>query len=180
MAQRHAEFLERGARLFAISADTPPMNAAVVRRLALPFPILSDPDRDQAITPLGFADEDDPRDISRPGAMMISTDGETAYTMLGRDYAHRPVEDLLLQRVEALGLPPTSQDPPELGEVEPGEKAVPLEALPYYFRGAKFTALALRRRHRDLGDDFAEDTRAYLEMVERYLDALTGVEERRE
>ncbi len=180
MAQRHGEFLERGARVFAISADTAPMNAAIVEKLALPFPILADPGRDLLITPLGFADETDPREIARPGAAVFSPEGDLIYSMVGRDYADRPEEDVLLEQVTSLGLSPTSQGPPKVGVVEPGEKAVPFEGLPHYFRGAKFTALAIRRRHRDLGEDFADDTTAYLAMVERYLDALTEVEERRE
>jgi len=178
MAKRHGEFLEQGARVFAISADTPPMNAAIVEKLALPFPFLSDTDRDHAITPLGFADEKDPREISRPGAAVVSPEAEVVYTMIGRDYADRPEETVLLEQVSALGLNPTSQDPPVLGEIAAGEKAMPYEGLPHYFRGAKFASLAIRGRHRDL-EDVVEDTRAYTEMVERYLDALSDVEDRK-
>lgn len=180
MANRHDEFLERGGRVFGISADTAPMNAAMVDKLALPFPILSDPDRDRAITPLGFADERDPREIARNGALIISPDGEVVVSLLGRDYADRPEEDGLLDELTSLGLPPTTQAPPEVGEIESGERAMPLEALPPYFRGAKFAALALRSRHRDLGDELTGDIERYVEMVERYLEALPGVSRRRE
>jgi peroxiredoxin len=48
------------------------MNAAVVEKLALPFPLLADPGRDRVIAPLGFADEKDPRQTSRPGTTTIS------------------------------------------------------------------------------------------------------------
>ena len=179
MANRHGEFLERGARLFPISADTPPMNAALVDKLALPFPILSDPDRSEAIEPLGFADEKDPRNIAGCGTVIFAPDGEVVMSELGRDYADRPEEDDLLDRLARLDLAPTTQDPPELGEVEPGERAMSYEGLPHYFRGAKFAAMALRKRHRALGREFTGDTRAYVRMVERYLEALPGVEERR-
>jgi AhpC/TSA family len=179
MARRHGEFLERGGRVFGLSADTVPMNTAMVAKLALPFPILSDPDRSEAITPLGFADEGDPRQISRPGTVMIDPDGEVVFSVTGRDYADRPDEDVLLHRLADLGLGPVTQDAPDLGEAEAGPTAMAYEGLPFYFRGAKFAAMALRGRHRDLGDTFLDDTRAYLRMVERYLEALPFVEERR-
>ena len=179
MANRHGEFVQRGGRVFGISADTVEMNAAMVEKLALPFPILSDPDRDKAIAPLGFADENDPRGIARTGALIISPQGEIVFSLLGRDYADRPVEDDLLASLAALGLPATTQAPPEIGEVTPGDKAMAYEGLTHYFRGAKFATLAIRRRHRDLGEEFAADTKGYLAMVERYIDALPGVEERR-
>lgn len=179
MAQRHDEFLARGARVYGLSADTPPMNTAVVEKLALPFPVLSDPDRSQAVTPLGFADEKDPRQISRPGTLIVDPDGEIVFSITGRDYADRPDEDTLLEALDGLGLPATSQSPPEREESQPGEKAMPYEGLAHYFRGAKFAALALRSRYRDLSEELADDTKRYVQMVERYLEALPAVEERR-
>jgi AhpC/TSA family len=179
MANRHQEFLDRGARVFAISADTASMNAAVVEKMALPFPILSDVDRDQAITPMGFADEKDPREIARPGAAVISPEAEVVYSWLGRDYADRPLEDILLEELDRLGLDSTDQTPPELGEIEAGDKAMPFEGLSSYLRGAKFAGLAIRSRYRDSGEDFADDLKRYVEMLDRYLEALPGVEERK-
>lgn len=180
MATRHEEFLARGGRVVGISADTVPMNAAMVHKLALPFPLLSDPDRDKAITPLGFADEKDAREIARTGALIISPDGEIVMSLLGRDYADRPEEDELLDRLASLDLAPTTQAPPAVGEMEAGERAVTVESLTPYFRGAKFASLAIRGRHRDLGDEFAADTKRYAEMVDRYLDALAMVKQRKE
>lgn len=179
MAKRHGEFLERGGRVYGISADTAPMNAAVVEKLALPFPVLSDPDRSEAITPLGFADEKDPRQISRPGTLIIDTSGNIVFSITGRDFADRPNEDTLLAALAELGLPATTQDPPDIGESKPGEKAMAYEGLPHYFRGAKFAVLALRGRHRGAGDEYADDTKSYVQMVDRYLEALPAVEERR-
>ncbi len=57
--------------------------------------------------------------------------------------------------------------------------AIPGEALKYYFSGAKFAALALRRRYRDISDDFRDGTKAYVAMVEKYLWALAAVGERK-
>lgn len=165
--------------MFGLSADSPAQNAAVMEKLALPFPILSDVERDQAVTPLGFADENDPRLISRPGVVIISPDGEIVSRFVGKDYADRPDEDLVLEELGSLGLDPTAQEAAEHGPVEPGEMAIPGEALKYYFSGAKFAALALRRRYRDISDDFRDGTKAYVAMVEKYLGALAAVGERK-
>jgi hypothetical protein len=179
MADRHDEFLEFGSRVFALSADTPPMNAAVAEKLALPFPFLADPERDRAITPLGFADEKDPRQISRPGTVIVSPQGEIVFSVTGRDYADRPDEDTLLEEVARLGLDPTTQGPPEIGDVEPGPNAAVLEELFPYFRGAKFAVLAARSRYREVGQVYRDDLKTWVQMIERYVEALTAVEQRR-
>lgn len=179
LAKRHDEFLDRGARVYGLSADTIAQNAAMVEKLALPFPILADPDRDRAITPLGFADEKDPRLISRPGTVIVSPQGEVVFSVTGRDYADRPDEDLLLAELALLGLEPTTQGPPEVGEAAPGPNAMPYDDLAAYFRGAKFAVLAVRSRHRELGEEFRDDLKRYVQMVERYVGALPEVEERR-
>ncbi len=179
MAQRQAEFNEKGAKIYGLSADSPGQNSAVMEKLALPFAILSDGERDEAIRPLGFEDEDDVRQISRPGVAVVAPDGEVVYRYVGRDYADRPEEDILLSDLDKLGLPAIIQKRDEPGVIEPGEKAIPGEGLRFYFSGAKFANLALRRRHRDLGDEFQDDTKAYVQMIERYLEALSAVEDRR-
>ncbi|HIE22119.1 MAG TPA: redoxin domain-containing protein [Acidimicrobiia bacterium] len=178
MAQRHDEFLERGGRVFAVSADSPGQNSAVVEKLALPFPILSDPDRSQAITPLGFADDEDPRQISLPAAVVIDPDGEEAYRFVGRDFADRPDEGDLLAALEGLGLEATNQDPPARGPAQPGEAALNIRVLEPYFKGGLHAAYALRRRHRPL-EEFADDAKAMMRMLDRYLKALAAVEKRR-
>lgn len=165
--------------MYGISADAPPMNTAVVEKLALPFPILSDPDRSEAITPLGFADENDPRQISRPGTVVVAPTGDVVFAVTGQDYADRPDEDVLLDALADLGLERTSQDPPTLGEAHPGERAMPFEGLTHYFRGAKFAVLAVRGRHRELGEDFRHDTKRYVQMLDRYIEAMGSVEGRK-
>lgn len=178
MAMRHGEFLSAGARLYGLSADSPLQNAAVMEKLTLPFPILSDENREAAITPLGFADEKDPRQISRAGVVIVDSRGEIVHRSVGRDYADRPDEDELIDALRKLELKPTSQDRPAVGKIEPGEKAIPLEGIPHYLRGAKFAALALRSRYRDMSDEFKDDAKAYVQMVDRYLEAMAAAEER--
>jgi hypothetical protein len=178
MAQRHDEFLKLGGRLYAISADTAEQNAAMIEKLALPYPILADPGRDRAITPLGFADEKDPRQISRPGTVIVSPDGEISFRVSGRDFADRPDEEIILEALRNLNLEPTTQGSPAVGEAQPGEKAMALEGLLSYYRGAKFAVLALRSRYRELSEDFRDDAKAYAQMVDRYIEALSAVEDR--
>ena len=67
MAQRQGEFNDMGARIYGLSADSPGQNSAVMEKLALPYAILSDEDRDQAVRPLGFEDEKDVEDNEPPG-----------------------------------------------------------------------------------------------------------------
>jgi len=179
MADRRDEFNDAGARVFALSTDTPGQNSAVMEKLALTFPLLSDEGKEDAVRPLGFDDEGDPRQISKPGSVIISPDGEVMSRFVGEDYADRPDEDDILREVLALGLPPTSQGLPAIGASEPSEKAMPYEGLKYYFSGAKFATLALRRRHRHIADEFKDDTKQYVAMIERYLAALSSVKGRK-
>jgi hypothetical protein len=179
LATRHHEFLAAGARLFAITVDSPPQNSFVMTDLALPFPLLSDPDRASAITPLGFADEKDPRLISRPGSIVVAPGGAETWRYLGRDYADRPHEDLLLDEVAGLGLPAIGQDTPEVGDPVRGPNGTSTKALPTYFRGSKFAALALRGRYRTLGDEFRDDIKRHAQMTDRYIEAISAALERR-
>ena len=111
--------------------------------------------------------------------MILAPGGEEVWRHKGRDYADRPHEDDLLEQVTAMGLDPTKQEPPEVGPVETGPTAVSIEGLTPYLRGAKFASLAIRSRYRDLGEEFRDDTKRYAQMVDRYLEALTMIEERR-
>lgn len=178
MAMRHSEFLDRGVRLFGLSADTPGQNAAVMEKLALTFPLLSDEGRQAAITPLGFADEKDPRQISRAGLVIIGPEGGILHREVGQDYADRPDEDELLAIIDGFGLDPTTQEAPNIGEPEPGAKAMPLEGIPHYFRGAKFAVLAMRGRYRELSDGLKDDTKKYAQRMDRYIEAISAVDDR--
>ncbi len=66
-----------------------------------------------------------------------------------------------------------------MGPVTVHHLSVPIEGLPHYLRGAKFAVLALRARHRSVDEEFKDDTKVYVQRVERYLEALTAVEKRK-
>ena len=172
MAQRHGELLDAGVRTVGISVDSPAQQSAMVDKLGLPFPLLSDADRTGAVEPLGVADERDPREISRPAMVLVAPDRTEAWRYVSRDFADRLPEDEVVAQARSLGLPPTSQPEPETVDPRPGPKAMPLDGLPYYLRGARFAALAMGLRHRDKGEEIADDAKAYVAEMDRYIEAV--------
>lgn len=178
MASRHDEFLAAGSRIAAISVDSVGQQAAIVDMLDLPFPVLSDPDRSGAIAPFGIADPKDPREIAIPAMMLVDPEGNEVFRFVSRDYADRLPEDEVLAQVDELGFGPTTQDAPTPGAPEPGERAMPLDGLPYYLRGARFAIAAFGYRHKDLDESLKEDSKAYVEEMDRYLDAVRALRKR--
>jgi hypothetical protein len=151
----------------------------MVDKLDLPFPMLSDPDRSGAIEPLGLTDPDDPRGISRPALVLLAPGGEEVWRFVSRDFADRLPEEEVLDRVRRAGWSATTQDRPALAAIEPGPKAMPLDALPAYFRGARFAALAMGLRHRQLGEAIAQDSKAYVAEMDRFIAAVGDLRQRR-
>ena len=139
----------------------------MIEKLRLPFPLLSDPDRSQAITPWGLADPHDRRDIAIPAVVGVKTDGTEAFRFTSRDFAERPTEDWVIEALRRMGLPPTTQTLPELGPIELGPRATPIDHLFPYFRGARFAVVALSRRYPDI----AEDAEAYTAEMDRYMES---------
>ena len=139
----------------------------MVDQLKLPFPFLSDPDRTLAIRPFGVADERDPREIAIPTSILLAPGGDEVYRRLSTDFADRPTEDALVQAAQQLGLDPTTQEAPELGPIEPGEKAFDINLLGTYLRGAKFAAYAMSLRF----PEAKESSKAYGAQVDRYIEA---------
>ncbi len=154
--------------MFGISVDSPGQNSAMIEKLGLGFPILSDPDRSRAISPFGLADEADPREIALPAVVVLGPGGEEAFRFVSRDFADRVPEEVLLDRLRRLEHPPTSQEPPELGPLQPGPKAMPFESLFPYLRGARFAVVAMSRRHGAIKEDAA----AYIEQMDRYIESV--------
>jgi hypothetical protein len=138
----------------------------MIEKLRLPFPLLSDPDRTQAIIPYGLADEKDPRNLARPAVVIVAPDGAERYRAVSRDFADRLSEDALLEALRGLSLPATAQDPPLLGASRPGPAAMPVDHLYPYFRGARFAVVAMSRRH----PDTKEDAAGYIAEMDRYME----------
>ena len=150
----------------------------MVEKLKLPFPMLSDPDRSQAIIPYGLADDRDPRRVARPAVVVAAPGGEEVYRFVARDYADRLSEDVLVETLSGQGLPSTTQPPPTPGHAEPGPQAMPIRAMIPYFRGGRFAVLALGMRHRHLGEEFKDDTKAFIAEMDRYDDAVKALRDR--
>lgn len=174
MAQQHHRFTAAGARLVGVSVDTVEQNAAMVEKLALPFPLLSDVGGSSAIKPYDLWHPDP--EIARPAIVVVAPDGTAAFRRVGSDFADRPTEDDVVAEVERLNLPPTSQAQPRRGNPRPGGRAVDLAWLPAYLRGAKFAATALGMRMPEAAGEVETLTAEY----DRYLDAVRNRRKRSE
>ena len=168
----HPQILQAGARLFAISVDPPERNAAMIAKLSLPFPYLSDPDRSQAIIPYGVADEKDHRQIARPSIVVVAPGREEAFRFVSRDFADRADEEVVIAALERLNLPPTTQEPPENGADRLGSGSMSPSQLKVYFRGARFAAQAMGLRHAHFAEEIKIDSKAYVAQMDRFTAAL--------
>lgn len=144
----------------------------MIQKLRLPFPLLSDPDRTAVIEPYGLADPKDPRSLALPAMVLIGPDGEERWRFVSRDFADRLPEDEVLEQASTLGLASTTQPPPTLGALRPGPRAMPIEDLHPYFRGARFAALAMGLRHGHYDDSIKNDSKAYVAEMDRYMEAV--------
>ena len=162
-----------------IDVDTPGQHAAMIEGLDIPFPYLSDPDRSLAVAPFGVVDEKDARNLARPAMILIDTDGEERFRFVSRDFADRYPEDGVLEVADSLGLAPVGPEPMHVGTPEPGPSTMPFVGLFYYLRGARFAAQAMGLRHKDLGESIKEDSKAYVETMDRMLEHIKEYTKRR-
>ncbi len=93
------EIEKRGARLFAISVDTVEESAALVAKLGLGFPLLSDPGM-KTIIAYGVAM--DGEDIAVPSTFVIDRNRRIRFAYVGETQADRPSNDALLGWLDAL------------------------------------------------------------------------------
>lgn len=162
-----------------MDVDSPAQHAAMVDKLGLPFPYLSDPDRSQLVGPLGVSDLKDPRNIAVPALILLDSDGVERWRFVSRDFADRLPEDEVVEAARSIGLTATTQAAPVVGPMEPGPNAMPFDKLGTYFRGAKFAAQAMGLRHGYLDESVKEDSKAYVAEMDRYIEAVTRLREHR-
>lgn len=138
--------------------DTVAENAAMVDKLRLPFPLLSDPDA--AI--IAAWDVYDPvggthGPIARPAIFVVGRDLSIPYEYVGRDFADRPPNPVLYEAMDAVkDVSPSALATTELA---PGprprdarnlaDKPMPLADIAPYFRGASFGVQAMSLRTDD-------------------------------
>jgi hypothetical protein len=159
-------------RIVAIDVDDPGQHAAMVEKLDLPFPMLSDTDRTGAIDRYDVADPSDPRGLARPAVILLDDRGVERFRFVSRDFADRLPESDVLDAAQGLGLAAVTQDRPVPGVPVPGDRAMPLEQLLPYLRGARFAALAMGLRHRHVDPAIAEDSKAFVALMDDYVEVL--------
>jgi peroxiredoxin len=86
-------FEAAGVALAGIVVDGVEQNQAMVQKLLLPFPILSDPES-RVITEWGVLNDRE-ANIAKPAIFGVRPDWSIAYTYIGEDYADRPDDDEL-------------------------------------------------------------------------------------
>ena len=169
MAREYGEYLRRGATVAAVVIDPPGQNAAMAEKLALPFPILADPDGEGAIRPYGLWD--DAGRMAKPAIVVVAPDGREAYRHVGVDFMDRPNDDETLTALDGLDLEPIAAplEPVPHSAPSPGPRAMKLTDLGVYMRGVRFAMQAMAGRARDPFDKAeAERTSA---MAERFMTA---------
>jgi peroxiredoxin len=84
-------FEESGLQVAAISVDSVDQQRAMVEKLLLPFPLLSDPDG-QVIRSWDVW-SDGEGGLARPAVFLVRPDGSLAHSYVGSDYADRPDDE---------------------------------------------------------------------------------------
>jgi hypothetical protein len=168
LAQHHARITAAGARVVGISVDSVGQNAAMVDKLRLPFPLLSDPGGEQVIKPYRVWHEGNP--FAQPAIVVVTPDRRVAYREVGDDFVDRLGEDQLVEAITGLVLPPTTQDSPRPGQPAPGSRAVDLAWLPAYLRGGRLAVGALAGRV----PEARAEADAMVAVYDRFLAALAA------
>ena len=93
-------FREAGLQRVAIVNDSVERNAAMVDKLLLDFPILSDADS-ALIKAWGLYNERE--DVAKPSLILVNADRSIAFSYVGEDYTDRPTDDELFAAAARLG-----------------------------------------------------------------------------
>jgi hypothetical protein len=171
-------------KLAAISVDPPSRNAAMVEKLDLPFPLLSDP-KGELIKHLGLWNEEE--GVSEPAIVALDRSGTVRYLYSGgTDFADRPQEETLLYILDRVGSEGEeygggepevriSAEEAENETVRPDKPAMTLEQLRPYYQGVYFATVSTQKKLAAEGlegGNFAEKIDGYQKMVEEYNAAI--------
>jgi len=182
-ARNFEEFERRGVQLTGISVDPPPNNARMVGKLQLPFPLLSDPEGELARL-CGLWDDD--REVAVPSVLVVDQSAEVRYLHAGKDTADRPADEDLFSALGGLesGIERITGGPgltigafqARQNSVRPDRRALELEELISYYRGALFTTEVLKERLGELGrsgkrsigeiDTYQHTVRSYMKALD--------------
>ena len=157
--------------------DPPDHNKAMVQKLDLPFPLLSDP-RGDVIKSLGLWNEEE--GVSEP-AIVVLDRSDTIRRLYsgGRDFSDRPPEDALFKVLDEVGTEgEPERDEPEIRvsaeeaereTVRPDKPALTLEELGPYYLGTHFAAVAMEKK---LEGEAKEKVEGYQDLVDEYNAAI--------
>jgi hypothetical protein len=162
--------------------DPPSRNKAMVGKLDLPFPLLSDP-RGDVIKALGLWNEEE--GVSEPAIVVLDKSGVVRRLYSGgRDFSDRPTEDALFEALEEVGTRgETEGGEPEVRvsaqeaereTVRPDKPALTLEELGPYYLGSHFAAIAMKKK---LEGEAKEKVEGYQDLVDEYGSAIQETSE---
>ena len=93
--------MQEGVSLAGISVDPIENNRAMVEKLLLPFPLLSDPEG--RVTKEWGVWTDTEGGIAKPSIFAIRKDRSIGWAYVGRDFADRPTDDELFDSIREGG-----------------------------------------------------------------------------
>ena len=156
-ARKYEDFERRGAQVVGISVDPPDQNAAMVEKLLLPFPLLSDP---HGVLSRAYGVWDEEGRIAIPAIVLLDRTRIVRWQYAGRDFADRPEDDALLRAIAELEDPgpphPVATEIRVTAEeakhsVRREGMAISLDHLLPYYRGVYSATVALKQRLVGLG-----------------------------
>ncbi len=170
MARNYERYLAHGALVTGIVIDSPRQNSAMVQKLALPFPIMSDPEGTSAIKPFDVWDAKGK--MSKPATIALAPDGQEVYRYVGIDLVDRPVHEESLLAVSQLGLSPikATLNMAHAPEPEPGPRAASVSYVESYMRGVRSSTSELSARMSNEKD--REECARTARMAEIFIAAL--------
>jgi hypothetical protein len=160
-----------------ISVDPPGHNRAMVEKLDLPFPLLSDPRGDLIKTHDLWNEEES---VSEPAIVVLDRTGTVRRLYSGgRDFSDRPTEEALFGLLDEVG----AEGEPEYGEpgiristaeaaretMRPDKPALTLEELGPYYLGTYFATVAMQKK---LDGEAREEVDGYQDLVKEYNAAI--------
>jgi fermentation-respiration switch protein FrsA (DUF1100 family) len=176
------EFERRGVNVAGISVDPPERNAAMVGKLLLTFPLLSDARGDLTRR---YELWNSGEGVAVPAIVLVDRSGKVRYFYSGVDFADRPGDEEVFAALDGLegfgagyttGAPEVRVSAAGAREesIRPDRPAMELDRLLSYYRGAVYTTVALERRFEEmpLGGRAVETTAHYAEMVRGYEEAV--------
>lgn len=153
----------------------------MVRKLMLPFPLLSDA-RGELAKRYGLWNAEE--SVAVPAIVVVDRSGEIRYLYAGSDFADRPGDEEILAALDSVGnAEKHGMEGPEISlsaadarnSVRPNKPPMPLEQLVPYYRGVFFATVALKKRFgawKVMGRDAFKEVSKYQAITSEYAKAI--------